>query len=80
MRALTQQEVENILNEYRRQSQAVREKLFDVVLNSGGCISLDDVYNMDLQDFNLLKKNIIEMIEIKNKNHLKSLNLVSGKR
>lgn len=80
MRALTQQEVENILNEYRRQSQAVREKLFDVVLNSSGCISLDDVYNMDLQDFNLLKKNIIEMIEIKNKNHLKTLNLVSGKK
>lgn len=73
MKALTQEEVDEILNQYRQRSQATRESVFDLVINSGACISLDDAYNMDLQDLYMLRKQLLDLIELKSKNkHKKS--------
>lgn len=67
VKALTQDEVDEILDNFRQRSQAVRESVFDLVINSGACISLDDAYNMDMQDFYALRKQLVDLIEIKTK-------------
>lgn len=71
MTVLDQYDLDQVLNPYKQQSQAVKEQIFDLVLNAGGCITLDDVYNMDLQDFKLLKKQMFELLEIKLKKNSK---------
>lgn len=67
VKALTQEEVEDILNQYRQRSQAIKESVFDLVLNSGGCLSLDDVYNMEERDILLMQEQLSKLIEIKYK-------------
>lgn len=73
MTALTQEDVDIILNQYKVRSQAIKENVFDLVLNSNSAITLDDVYYMDKQDFMILKNQISENIKAKIKNHVKSL-------
>lgn len=67
--ALTQDEVDYVLDQYRQRSQAVKEKVLDTVLNASGCLNLDDVYNMDISDLMLTRKQINEIIEIRKKNN-----------
>lgn len=67
VKALTQEEVEDILNQYRQRSQAIKESVFDLVLNSGGCLSLDDVYNMEERDILLMQEQLSKLIELKYK-------------
>lgn len=68
MKALTQEDVDEVLEEYRKQSQAVKERVFDIVVNSNGSIQLDDAYNMEISDLMLLKQYLRELVQIKNKN------------
>lgn len=73
MKLTTQDEVDEILAEFSQASQALKESIFDIVLNSQGALDIRTVNEMDINDVIMFKKQLKELLEAQSKQQGKFL-------